>query len=42
MSNVGNMGAPFIVILAQEIGVKSVFVGGLLNLAGACSMLAVK
>lgn len=42
MSNIGNMGAPFLVTLSQFLGFKAVFVGGFLNIAGGTSMLAVK
>lgn len=42
MSNLGNMGAPFLVTLSQFLRFKAVFVGGFLNLAGGASMLAVK
>jgi hypothetical protein len=42
MSNLGNMGAPFLVTLAQFIGVKAIFIGGFLNLGGGASMLIVK
>ena len=42
MSNVGNMGAPFLVTLAQVLSFKAVFVGGFLNVAGGTSMFLVK
>jgi len=42
MSNLGNMGAPFLVRLAQVLRFEAVFVGGFLNLAGGASMLLVK
>lgn len=42
MSNFGNMGAPFLVTFALFEGVKAVFVGGFLNLAGGLSMCIVK
>jgi len=42
MSNFGNMGAPFLVTLAQYIGIKAVFLGGFLNIGGGVYMLAVK
>ena len=42
MSNLGNMGAPFLVTLSDFLNFKAVFVGGFLNLAGGASMLLVK
>jgi len=41
MSNLGNMGAPFLVTLAQFLRFKAIFVGGFLNLIGGSSMLLV-
>ncbi len=42
MSNLGNMGAPFLVSLSQTLRFKAVFVGGFLNIAGGISMILVK
>lgn len=42
MSNFGNMGAPFLVTFAIFKGLKAVFLGGFLNLAGGLSMFIVK
>lgn len=42
MSNIGNMGAPFLVILAQTIGVRAVMIGGLINIGGGLAMTIVK
>lgn len=42
MSNLGNMGAPFLVTLAQFMRFKAIFVGGFLNLVGGSSMLLVE
>lgn len=42
MSNLGNMAAPFLVTGAGEIGVKGVFFGGFVCIAGGVSMLLVK
>jgi len=42
MSNLGNMGAPFLVTLAQIMSVKAVFIGGFMNLVGGVSMFLVK
>ena len=42
MSNLGNIGAPFLVTLSQHMRFKAVFVGGFLNLVGGVSMLLVK
>ena len=42
MSNVGNMVSPFLVTIADEIGVKGVFIGGFVCIAGGISMLLVK
>lgn len=42
MSNLGNMGAPFLVTLSQHLSIKAVFLGGFLNFGGGASMLLVK
>ena len=42
MSNFGNMGAPFLVTLAQYLSIKAVVVGGIFNIGGGLSMLYVK
>lgn len=42
MSNLGNMGAPFLVAGAGEIGFKAVFLGGFVCMAGGLSMIFVK
>lgn len=42
MSNLGNMGAPFLRSGAAKIGVKGVFIGGFVCIAGGASMLLVK
>jgi len=42
MSNLGNMGAPFLVTMAQLLKYKAIFMGGFLNIAGGASMMMVK
>lgn len=42
MSNLGNMGAPFLVTFAQILNFKAIFVGGFLNIGGGALMLLVK
>ena len=42
MSNLGNMAAPFLVTLADDGGVKGVFIGGFVCIAGGLSMFFVK
>jgi hypothetical protein len=42
MSNLGNMGAPFIVTLANFSKLKAVFIGGFFNIGGGLTMLLVK
>ncbi len=42
MSNLGNMAAPFLVTLSEFTRVKSVFIGGFLNIGGGLLMLLVK
>jgi hypothetical protein len=42
MSNFGNMGAPFLVTLANFSSLKAIFMGGFLNVIGGFSMLIVK
>jgi hypothetical protein len=42
MSNLGNMGAPFLVTLANYSKLKAVFIGGFLNIGGGLAMLIVK
>lgn len=42
MSNLGNMAAPFLVTLSDDAGVKGVFIGGFVCIAGGLSMFFVK
>jgi hypothetical protein len=42
MSNVGNMSAPFLVTLGNEIGVKGVFISAVVCIIGAAIMFFVK
>ena len=42
MSNLGNMSAPFLVTLGDQIGVKGVFISGIVCIVGGLSMTFVK
>lgn len=42
MSNLGNMAAPFLVTISDDIGVKAVFIGGFVCIAGGLCMSFVK
>ena len=42
MSNLGNMSAPFLVTLGDELGVKGVFISGIVCIVGGLSMTFVK
>lgn len=42
IANIGNMLAPFMVTLASNLKVKSVFIGGLMNVSAGIVMLLIK
>ena len=42
MSNLGNMAAPFLVTVSDDLGVKAIFIGGFVCIAGGLSMSFVK
>lgn len=42
MSNLGNMASPFIVTLADKFGLQSMFIGGIVCLAGGLIMFLSK
>lgn len=42
MSNLGNMSAPFMVTLGNDIGVKGILISGIVCIAGGLSMTFVK